>query len=323
MDPSLKSAPCSLESLTPLTLNSKLNGCKGAVAAACGAVAAACGAVAAACGAVAAACGAVAAAYGADDLSTLPPTACDSTLPLQPVTPHCPLQSVTPHCPLQLAPAEERWIIPGLRKYARNFSLDPNTTHTCLLLSDVYARNFSLDPNTNHTRLVLSDVNQTSTNADEDQTYAEHEERFTFWSQVLGTVGLSGCCYWEVDWSGGDVSIAVSYKSIKRDGEKLECLFGFNAQSWSLYCGKGIVMHNNEETRVSDRVKSGSSGGVGVSSGRVGVFLDKPGGRLSFYNITEEEVSHIYTFNNTFTDEELFPGFGLFELGDSVSVFKL
>ncbi|KAK7945322.1 hypothetical protein WMY93_001050 [Mugilogobius chulae] len=44
--------------------------------------------------------------------------------------PHCPLDS------LRLDPAGEQWMVPGLRKYSCEFSLDPNTAHRKLKLSE-------------------------------------------------------------------------------------------------------------------------------------------------------------------------------------------
>ena len=63
---------------------------------------------------------------------------------------------------------------------------------------------------------------------------------------------------------------------------------------------------------------------------RVGVYLDRPAGSLSFYRVFKEEdypdtLTHIHTFHTTFTQEDLLPGFG-FELmssGSSVSLCRL
>ncbi|KAK7880051.1 hypothetical protein WMY93_033278 [Mugilogobius chulae] len=160
-----------------------------------------------------------------------------------------PLQSV------RLLPAGERWMVPGLRKYACDFSLDPNTAQI---------------------NLILSDDNQTVTRVKEDQKYPDHEDRFTDYWQVLSCTGLRGRCYWEVDWSGGEVEIAVSYKGIERKGQGDECEFGFNDQSWSLRINDGVywVFHNRNSTALSHKVGV-SSGRVGVSSGRVGVSSGK------------------------------------------------
>ncbi|KAG5281395.1 hypothetical protein AALO_G00071640 [Alosa alosa] len=97
-----------------------------------------------------------------------------------------------------------------------------------------YSCHFTLDPNTAHRHLHLSEGNRRVESRDELQSYPDHPERFDEWYQVLCREGVSGRCYWEVERSGGWVCIAVSYKSISREGRGNECGFGFNDQSWSL-----------------------------------------------------------------------------------------
>src|SRR4029434_4738852 len=76
---------------------------------------------------------------------------------------------------------------------------------------------FTLDPNTAHRRLHLSEGNTRVERRDEVQSYTDHPERFGGWEQVLCREGVSGRCYWEVEWRGG-VRISVSYESISRRG---------------------------------------------------------------------------------------------------------
>ncbi|KAI3377523.1 hypothetical protein L3Q82_008424 [Scortum barcoo] len=66
------------------------------------------------------------------------------------------------------------------------------------------------------------------------------------WPQLLCRNGLTGRCYWEVEWSG-NVDISVSYRGISRRGNSKDCLFGRNDQSWCLSCSKSdySVWHNN------------------------------------------------------------------------------
>ncbi|KAJ8361795.1 hypothetical protein AAFF_G00420440, partial [Aldrovandia affinis] len=50
----------------------------------------------------------------------------------------------------------------------------------------------------------------------QDQLYPDHPERFDSRAQVLCREGLSGRSYWEAEWRGAGVDIAVSYKEISR-----------------------------------------------------------------------------------------------------------
>ena len=67
----------------------------------------------------------------------------------------------------------------------------------------------TLDPNTANRELSLSEENRKVTRRREEQPYPDHPERFEYRSQVLCREGLSGRCYWEAEWSGRAVAIAV------------------------------------------------------------------------------------------------------------------
>ncbi|XP_055007382.1 NLR family CARD domain-containing protein 3-like [Boleophthalmus pectinirostris] len=203
--------------------------------------------------------------------------------------PHCPLQS------LRLDPAGEQWMVPGLRKYSCEFSLDPNTAH----------RN-----------IKLSEDKRTVTCVTEEQQYPDHEDRFTDYRQVLSCTGLRGRCYWEVQWGGAMVDVVVSYRGIRRRGPNKECWFGGNDQSWNLRIHEGnyYLYHNNRQTHLS------SSSAVPRFSGRVSVFLDSEAGSLSFYEVLSDgKLFHLHTSSSSFT-EPLFPGFSVWRNGSSVCV---
>ncbi|XP_062392405.1 NACHT, LRR and PYD domains-containing protein 3-like isoform X2 [Sardina pilchardus] len=176
-----------------------------------------------------------------------------------------------------------------------------------------YACDLTLDPNTAHRNLSLSEGNRKVTHVNKQQPYPEHPERFDLWSQVLCREGLTGRCYWEAEWSGDDgAAISVAYKSIKRKGDSADVIMGQNAKSWSLSCipHSYSVWHNNEETAIP-APSSGSS--------RVGVHLDWPAGTLSFYSVSSHTLTHLHTFHSTFT-EPLYPGFWVW---DSVSLCQI
>uniref|UniRef100_A0A8C5GS02 NLR family CARD domain-containing protein 3-like n=1 Tax=Gouania willdenowi TaxID=441366 RepID=A0A8C5GS02_GOUWI len=177
-----------------------------------------------------------------------------------------------------------------------------------------YFCHIHLDTNSINRNLRLSDNNRMVTCVKEEELYPDHRDRFDYYSQVLCSTGLTGRCYWEVEWNG-DVSIAVSYRGIRRKGNSDYCWFGFNNQSWSLECNSGFYyfIHNNIITRTSCPCGS---------SGRVGVYVDCPDGRLSFYEVSSDSLTLIYTVCTSFTDT-LYPGFGFWLIDSSVSLSPL
>ncbi len=151
--------------------------------------------------------------------------------------------------------------------------------------------------------LRLSERNRVITNTKTDQPYPDHPDRFDVCRQVLCRESVCGRCYWELQWSGHDcgVRISVSYKTISRNRQGFECLFGFDDQSWCLFCSPSrySVIHNNIRTDL--RVKSIGS--------RIAVFVDHSAGTLSFYSVSDT-MSLIHTVQTTFT-QPLYAGFAL------------
>ncbi|XP_033996576.1 stonustoxin subunit beta-like [Trematomus bernacchii] len=200
-----------------------------------------------------------------------------------------------------MEPGGVRWLRPGLRKYSCELSLDTNTAHR---------------------QLKLSDNNRTVTHVREKQPYPDHPERFDYWYQLMCSEALTGRCYWEVEWRGG-VYISVTYRVISRRGGNDDCLFGRNDQSWSLSWSDGgyYVWHNKRETHISSSSFSSSSSSSSSSSGRVAVYLDHPAGSLSFYRVSSDTLILLHTFRTTFT-EPLYAGFTVWS-GSSVSLCPL
>ncbi|CDQ78721.1 unnamed protein product [Oncorhynchus mykiss] len=174
----------------------------------------------------------------------------------------------------------------------------------------------TLDPNTVHNRLCLSEGNRKVTWSSRFESYPDHPDRFTSHPQVLCSKGLSGACYWEVEWRGFGVYIAVSYKGISRKCRE-ECLFGQNDQSWCLICSHSgcSFYHNDKKTAIR----------VPYSS-RVGVYLDHKAGTLSFYNVSDT-MTLLHRVQTKFT-QPLYPGLGFqhgihFGFGPSVKILSL
>ncbi|XP_069376916.1 protein NLRC3 isoform X2 [Paralichthys olivaceus] len=218
----------------------------------------------------------------------------------------------SPHCSLEVLRVEPdgvRWFRTGLKKYFCELTFDPD----------------SMNKN-----LQLSNDDRTVTYEDEIQKYPDHPDRFDERPQLLCRNGLSGRCYWEVDWNGV-LNISVSYRGISRRGDnEIGCWFGRNAQSWGLYCadahgfsithneqpicshGHFIAYHNNDST-ICSTVSA-------KDSNRAAVYVDVPAGTLSFFVVSGDTLVHLHTFNTTFTDT-LYPGFGFWEYsGSSVSL---
>ncbi|XP_026013687.1 NLR family CARD domain-containing protein 3-like [Astatotilapia calliptera] len=196
---------------------------------------------------------------------------------------------------LRVEPAGVRWLRPGLRKYSCQLTIDKNTVH----------RN-----------LKLSDNNRKVTHVEEVHSYPDHPDRFDYqYPQLLCRDGLTGRCYWEVEWKV-EVQISVSYGTIRRKGDSKDCVFGRNDQSWSLFSSnvKGYsVVHGNRETYLYPPSSSSSV------SNRVAVYVDYPAGTLSFYKVSSDTLIHLHTFNTTFT-EPLYPGFTVWFPGSSVTL---
>ena len=175
-----------------------------------------------------------------------------------------------------------------------------------------YSREITLDPNTAHRELLLSEGNRKSTVMKQQQSYSRHPDRFTGCHQVLSRESLTGRCYWEVKRRGGGVDVAVAYKSIRRDGRSNECGFGYNDKSWALDCKQNsyIFFYNKVQTPVS-----------GPQSSTVGVYLDHSAGILSFYSVSET-MTLLHRVQTTFT-EPLYAGLWLHSIGVTAELCKL
>ncbi|XP_037392874.1 NLR family CARD domain-containing protein 3-like isoform X11 [Pygocentrus nattereri] len=180
---------------------------------------------------------------------------------------HCTLDTLRMDC------GGEIRIKPGLKKYPCDLTLDPDTAHA---------------------HLSLSEGNRRVENVGEEQPYPDHPGRFEHQPQVLCRESLTGRCYWEAEWTGQGAVISVLYRGIQRKGDGL---FGTNEESWSLNCCNNSysVCHNNTRTVVPDPPSSSTA---------VGVYVDWPAGALSFYSVSldTQTLTHLYTFNTKFTE---------------------
>ncbi|XP_037647433.1 uncharacterized protein LOC119501253 [Sebastes umbrosus] len=180
------------------------------------------------------------------------------------------------------------WLKCGLRKYACEVTLDPNTANRYL---------------------VLSKDNRTVTLVRERQPHPDHPERSYQWKQLLCTNGLTGRCYWEVERKGW-VYVGVTYRRNSAD-----CCLGLNDTSWSVCCslGRYSAFTNNRLTPICTTTSV---------SDRVAVYLDWPAGTLSFYKVSSDTLVHLHTFHCTF-NEPVYPAFGFEYLRGTVSLCQL
>ncbi|XP_039874815.1 tripartite motif-containing protein 16-like [Simochromis diagramma] len=208
-----------------------------------------------------------------------------------------------------------------LREEWTNISL--TVTEVDVLLSDPpaepktragflkYSCEITLDPNTANKELLLSEGNRKVTNMDQQQSYSDHPDRFTSYKQVLSRESLTGRCYWEVEWRGKRVDVAVAYKNISRKGDESD--FGCNDKSWSLYC------NNNSYTFWYNKIQTPVSG---PRSSRVGVYLDHRAGILSFYSVSET-MTLLHRVQTTFT-QPLYAGLTFYyNYGDTAELIKV
>ncbi|XP_048850891.1 NACHT, LRR and PYD domains-containing protein 12-like isoform X5 [Brienomyrus brachyistius] len=177
-----------------------------------------------------------------------------------------------------------------------------------------YSCQLTLDPNTAHRLLCLSEGNRKATRGGEDHPYPDHPERFDGWPQVLCRESLTGRCYWEAEWGGAGAWIGVTYKGIGRKGGR-GCRLGANDKSWILHCETHnySVRHKNKRTLIPIE-PSGSC--------RVGVYLDWGAGALSFYRVSSDGLTLLHRVTSSFT-EPLCPGIYFYYTNSSVSLCML
>lgn len=170
-----------------------------------------------------------------------------------------------------------------------------------------YSVNLTLDPDTAHKRLVLSEGDTKATLQGAAQPYLDSSKRFDGWTQVMSPGPLYGeRCYWEVEWRGRGSSIGVAYGALSRKGSDARSGLGYNAQSWTLELSDTCcsAMHDNEKRDIPV-----------TYSPRLGIYLDLSAGTLSFYSVADS-MTHLHTFRANFTQ----PLYAAFGVGSGVGV---
>ncbi|XP_059923387.1 NLR family CARD domain-containing protein 3-like [Gadus macrocephalus] len=187
----------------------------------------------------------------------------------------------------------------GVKKYACELTLDPRSAHKNLFLSKgnrKVMRNREVKRVRPHSHRRVRVGSSGRHGPLRDRRHISEDP-------VLCRGCFSDRCYWEVKWEGC-VEIGVTKKGITRRGG------GDDSKSWRLYCdGEGY------HASISYQGLFRCFGHADTHT--VGVYLDRPAGTLSFYRVSPGEggssdtLTHIHTFQDTFTQEELRPAFWL------------
>ncbi|XP_030631991.1 E3 ubiquitin-protein ligase TRIM39-like [Chanos chanos] len=162
----------------------------------------------------------------------------------------------------------------------------------------LYAVDVTLDPETAHPNLILSDDGKRVRHGDARQNLSDNPERFDPSVCVLGKEGFSSRrFYYEVgvrtktDWALG-----VARESIYRKGlHMLSPEDGY----WT------VVLRNGDEYLACESPRVPLS--LRQKPQRVGVFVDHEEGLVSFYDV--EASSHVYSFTDQLFIEKLYPFF--------------
>ncbi|XP_053537685.1 E3 ubiquitin-protein ligase TRIM39 [Ictalurus punctatus] len=161
-----------------------------------------------------------------------------------------------------------------------------------------YAVDVTLDPDTAHPCLILSDDGKQVTCGDKRQDLPDNPERFNICACVLGKEGFSSRrFYYEVQVRGKTQwDLGVVRESINRKGAiTASPKYGY----WS------VCLRNETEYKALDSPRVSLS--LKPAPQKVGVFVDYEEGLISFYDV--DVKSHIYSFTGQTFTEKLYPFF--------------
>ncbi|XP_034713023.1 E3 ubiquitin-protein ligase TRIM39 isoform X2 [Etheostoma cragini] len=166
-----------------------------------------------------------------------------------------------------------------------------------------YAVDVTLDCNTAHPRLILSEDMKSVRCGDKHQILADNPERFDRVVCVIGREAIStGRHYWEVEVGGKtDWDLGVAKQSSNRKG-KVEVTPSKGYWFLSLRDKYGFAIRN----KYAFRTEPSTDIKLSLRPQTIGIFVDYEKGQVSFYNV--DAKMHIYTFTDTFS-ECIFPFF--------------
>uniref|UniRef100_A0A8C4H7P6 Uncharacterized protein n=1 Tax=Dicentrarchus labrax TaxID=13489 RepID=A0A8C4H7P6_DICLA len=161
-----------------------------------------------------------------------------------------------------------------------------------------YAVDVTLDPDTAHPCLILSDDGKQVRDSDVQKNLPNNPERFSYHAWVLGKQSFSsGRFYCEVQVKGKTAwTLGVTRESSKRKGPITQSPMKGNWSMW-LRNGKEYKAFDDPPVRLS--LKSQPQ--------KVGVFVDYEEGLVSFYDV--DAAALIYSFTGCSFTEKLYPYF--------------
>ncbi|XP_065550226.1 E3 ubiquitin/ISG15 ligase TRIM25 isoform X3 [Lathamus discolor] len=175
-----------------------------------------------------------------------------------------------------------------------------------------YAANITLDYNTAHNKVILSDKNTKMSVSDTHMKYNQLPQRFTDCYQVLGFQSFKrGIHYWEVEMQQNNFcGIGICYGSMERHGP--ESRLGRNSRSWCIewFNNKISSWHNDVEKCLPN-----------TKATKIGVLLHCEAGFVIFSAVGEKH-NLIYKYKTEFT-EALYPAFWLFSSGTVLTLCQL
>ncbi|XP_051256036.1 E3 ubiquitin-protein ligase TRIM39 [Dicentrarchus labrax] len=154
-----------------------------------------------------------------------------------------------------------------------------------------YAVNVTLDSDTAHPRLIISEDMKSVRCGDRHQLLPDNLERFDRVVCVVGREKISsGRHYWEVEVGGKtDWDLGVARQSINRKG-KIEVTPSNGYWFLSL----------RDKNKYAFRTEPSTDVHLNLRPHKIGIFVDFEKGQVSFYNV--DAKIHIYTFNDTFSE---------------------
>ncbi|XP_017212469.1 E3 ubiquitin-protein ligase TRIM39 isoform X1 [Danio rerio] len=177
-------------------------------------------------------------------------------------------------------------------------TLNEKVSKTVLRRMQQYAVDVTLDPDTAHQKLILSDDGKQVSTEDTKQKVPNNLERFDKCICVLGKEGfLTGRLYFEVQMKGKtEWTLGVARESINRKGK---ITVGLQDGYWAV----GLRNENEYWAYAAPAVRLS----VREKPQKVGVFVDYEDGLVSFYDV--ESRSHIYSFTGQSFINRLYPYF--------------